>query len=85
MMLSLRPEESSSVGHLKKQEDCAHAFKAGAKTREAHMGMIEDVILSARVVEKGSFSAAGRELRLSVAVVSHRIRTLEKRLGAHLS
>lgn len=48
------------------------------------MGMLEDVVLFLRVVEKGSFSAAGRDLRMSAAVVSHRIMTLEKRLGARL-
>jgi DNA-binding transcriptional LysR family regulator len=48
------------------------------------MGMLEDVNLFVRVVEKGSFSAAGRDLRLSAAVVSHRIFALEKRLGARL-
>ncbi len=48
------------------------------------MVMLEDVTLFARVVDKGSFSAAGRDLRLSAAVVSHRIMALEKRLGARL-
>jgi DNA-binding transcriptional LysR family regulator len=41
-------------------------------------------VLFIRVVEKGSFSSAGRDLRMSAAVVSHRIMTLEKRLGARL-
>ncbi len=48
------------------------------------MGMLEDVALFVRVVEKGSFSSAGRDLRISAAVVSHRIMSLEKRLGARL-
>ncbi len=48
------------------------------------MGMLEDVALFVRVVEKGSFSAAGRDLRMSAAVVSHRIQALEKRLGTRL-
>ncbi len=48
------------------------------------MGMLEDVTLFVRVVEKGSFSAAGRDLRLSAAVVSQRIMSLEKRLGTRL-
>lgn len=48
------------------------------------MGMLEDVTLFVRVVEKGSFSSAGRDLRISAAVVSHRIMSLEKRLGARL-
>lgn len=48
------------------------------------MGMLEDVTLFVRVVEKGSFSSAGRDMRMSAAVVSHRIMSLEKRLGARL-
>ncbi len=48
------------------------------------MGMLEDVALFVRVVEKGSFSSAGRDMRMSAAVVSHRIMSLEKRLGARL-
>lgn len=37
-----------------------------------------------RAVELGSFSAAGRSMRLSAAVVSHRIRSLEHELGCRL-
>jgi DNA-binding transcriptional LysR family regulator len=37
-----------------------------------------------RVVELGSLSAAGRHLRLSPAVVSHRLQQLESHLGARL-
>src|SRR5689334_10060600 len=35
-------------------------------------------------VDKGSFSAAGRELRMPLATVSRKIAELEKRLGARL-
>lgn len=37
-----------------------------------------------RCVELGGFSAAGRSLRLSAAVVSHRIQVLERHLGCRL-
>lgn len=48
------------------------------------MGFIEDARIFARAVEKGSFSAAGRDLRMSAAVVSSRILALEQRLGCRL-
>lgn len=48
------------------------------------MGFVEDAKIFARAVEKGSFSAAGRDLRMSAAVVSSRILALEQRLGCRL-
>ena len=49
------------------------------------MGMlIENMRVFVRVVELGSLSAAGRHLRLSPAVVSHRLQQLEQHLGARL-
>ena len=45
---------------------------------------LEDVKIFVRIAERGSLSAAGRELRMSVAVVSHRIARLEKDLGTTL-
>ncbi len=48
------------------------------------MGFVEDARIFARAVEKGSFSAAGRDLRMSAAVVSSRILALEQRLGCRL-
>ena len=46
--------------------------------------MDEDYALFARIVESGSLSAAGRELRLSPAMVSKRLARLEERLGTRL-
>jgi len=48
------------------------------------MYAVDDMTIFARVVERGSLSAAGRELRLSPAVVSSRITKLEARLGVRL-
>ena len=46
--------------------------------------LIENMRVFVRVVELGSLSAAGRHLRLSPAVVSHRLQQLENHLGARL-
>jgi DNA-binding transcriptional LysR family regulator len=48
------------------------------------MNSFEDLEIFARVVAAGSMSAAGRELGISPAVVSKRLRRLEDRLGARL-
>ena len=48
------------------------------------MSMLENIRVLVRAVELGSFSAAGRSMRLSAAVVSHRIRSLEQQLGCRL-
>ena len=48
------------------------------------MKSIADLDIFARVVAAGSMSAAGRELGLSPAVISKRIRRLEERLGTRL-
>ncbi|MCB1481581.1 MAG: LysR family transcriptional regulator, partial [Rhodobiaceae bacterium] len=48
------------------------------------MGNLTDMEIFSRVVTAGSMSAAGREMALSPAVVSKRIRRLEERLGARL-
>ena len=45
------------------------------------LGNIRVLVLA---VELGSFSAAGRSMRLSAAVVSHRNRALEQQLGCRL-
>jgi DNA-binding transcriptional LysR family regulator len=45
---------------------------------------IDDTEVFCRVVEKGSFSDAGRSLRVSTAVVSARIAKLESKLGVRL-
>ncbi|MBX9826595.1 MAG: LysR family transcriptional regulator [Xanthobacteraceae bacterium] len=48
------------------------------------MATLENIVVFIRVVELGSFSAAGRTLRLSPAVVSYRIQCLERHLGCRL-
>lgn len=48
------------------------------------MSSISDMDIFARVVTAGSLSSAGRELGLSPAVVSKRLRRLEDRLGTRL-
>jgi DNA-binding transcriptional LysR family regulator len=45
---------------------------------------LENIRVFVRVVELGNLSAAGRQLRLSVAVVSHRIQSLEAHVGVRL-
>ena len=42
------------------------------------MALLENIRVFVRVVELGSLSAAGRHLRLSPAVVSHRLQQLEQ-------
>ena len=48
------------------------------------MALLENIQVFARVVELGNLSAAGRQLRLSAAVVSYRMQTLEDHLGVRL-
>ncbi|UGX88106.1 LysR family transcriptional regulator [Phyllobacterium meliloti] len=48
------------------------------------MDHLNDMEIFARVVSAGSMSAAGRELGLSPAVMSKRLRRLEERLGTRL-
>ncbi len=48
------------------------------------MALLENIRVFVRVVEQGSLSAAGRQLRLSAAVVSHRMQSLEQHLGVRL-
>jgi len=48
------------------------------------MATLENIVVFIRVVEFGSFSSAGRTLRLSPAVVSYRIQCLERHLGCRL-
>jgi DNA-binding transcriptional LysR family regulator len=48
------------------------------------MALLENMRVFVRVVELRSLSAAGRQLRLSPAVVSHRIQQLENHLGVRL-
>ena len=48
------------------------------------MSVFDDMGVFISVIEKGSFSAAGRELRMSPALVSSRIARLENHLGVRL-
>jgi DNA-binding transcriptional LysR family regulator len=48
------------------------------------VALLENIRVYVRVVELGSLSAAGRHLRLSPAVVSHRLQQLETHLGVRL-
>ncbi|WP_207458925.1 LysR family transcriptional regulator [Azospirillum sp. SYSU D00513] len=48
------------------------------------MALLENMRVFVRVVDLGSLSAAGRSLRLSPAVVSHRLQSLEEHLNARL-
>jgi DNA-binding transcriptional LysR family regulator len=48
------------------------------------MSNLTDMEIFAKVVSAGSMSAAGREMNLSPAVVSKRIRRLEEKLGTRL-
>lgn len=48
------------------------------------MSLIDNIRVLTRTVELGSFSAAGRNMRLSAGVVSHRIGSLEQHLGCRL-
>ncbi|MDD3446896.1 MAG: LysR family transcriptional regulator [Zavarzinia sp.] len=48
------------------------------------MALIENIKVFVRVLELGSLSAAGRDMQLSPAVVSHRLQQLETHLGVRL-
>lgn len=48
------------------------------------MATLENMLVFIRAVELGSFSAAGRSVRMSPAVVSYRIQALERHLGCRL-
>lgn len=52
--------------------------------RDPNVTAISDLDIFARVARTGNMSLAGREMRLSPAVVSKRISLLEERLGARL-
>ena len=57
-----------------------------ARGEQARSGMasLDNIESFVRSVELGSFSAAGRSLRLSAAVISHRMQVLERHLGCRL-
>ena len=45
---------------------------------------IEDLVVFVRTVDLGNLSAAGRDLRMTPALVSNRIMRLENKLGVRL-
>ena len=55
-----------------------------ANRKKGRMVDLENIRIFLRAIETGSFSAAGRMLRLSPSVVSYRIQLLEDALGARL-
>ena len=48
------------------------------------MAYLDNIAVFVRVVELGNLSAAGRDMRISPAVASNRIKELEKHLGVRL-
>ena len=48
------------------------------------MAYLDNIAVFVRVVELGNLSSAGRDLRISPAVASNRIKELEKHLGVRL-
>ncbi len=48
------------------------------------MVSLDNLLVFTRIVELGSFTAAGKSLRMSVALVSHRIKRLEEQLHCQL-
>jgi DNA-binding transcriptional LysR family regulator len=67
---------------MEKMARCWHDLRRIADGE--NMDRLGDLDIFARVVTAGSMSAAGRELALSPAVISKRIRRLEERLGVRL-
>ncbi|HBS50940.1 MAG TPA: hypothetical protein DEA05_13070, partial [Rhodobacteraceae bacterium] len=63
---------------------CVNSFNDSLiKTRSAH-AYTESLRVFVRVVELGSITAGGRDLRLTPAVASNRVKELENRLGVRL-
>jgi DNA-binding transcriptional LysR family regulator len=50
----------------------------------SRMAYLDNIAVFVRVVELGNLSAAGRDMRISPAVASNRIKELEKHLGVRL-
>ncbi len=55
-----------------------------SKSHESRMAYLDNIAVFVRVVELGNLSAAGRDMRISPAVASNRIKELEKHLGVRL-
>jgi hypothetical protein len=63
---------------FKRRETIAAAREAGI------MALLENIRVFVRGVEFGSLSATGRQVRLSLAEVSHRLQQLDSHLGTRL-
>ena len=48
------------------------------------MAYLDNIAVFVRVVELGNLSSAGRDMRVSPAVASNRVKELEKHLGVRL-
>jgi DNA-binding transcriptional LysR family regulator len=58
--------------------------RAGPAEATVTMAYLDNIAVFVRVVELGNLSSAGRDLRVSPAVASNRIKELEKHLGVRL-
>lgn len=56
----------------------------GERNKEEQVAYLDNLSVFVRVVELGNLSAAGRDMRISPAVASNRIKELEKHLGVRL-
>ena len=79
MLYSVRP-----VSFSKPSYGCGPTLRTTQQQNRRFMSDFSDMEIFARVVTAGSMSAAGREMGLSPAVVSKRLRRLEDRLGTRL-
>ena len=68
----------------KKLENNAQAGEAAVREARNRMAYLDNIAVFVRVVELGNLSAAGRDMRISPAVASNRIKELEKHLGVRL-
>lgn len=73
----------SSIAALEPEAAVGDHFHSG-NNRADSMDRLTDLDLFARIVTTGGMSSAGRELGVSPAKVSKRIRALEERLGVRL-
>jgi hypothetical protein len=74
-----RSMDLSQAGH-----NCHATNENDIPARREQMSDFTDMEIFARVVGAGSMSAAGREMGLSPAVISKRLKRLEDRLGTRL-
>ena len=62
----------------------ASTFLDALAAAKGSMAYLDNIAVFVRVVELGNLSAAGRDMRISPAVASNRIKELEKHLGVRL-